>query len=98
MRVVTLSPSRPASGRSLTEKVMESVGGSTGLALIGWITSRIADRVGDRGLLEPGDGDDVAGLGALDRQPLEAAEGEQLGEPRMLDHPAVRARWPSPAC
>ena len=39
MRLVTLSPSRPASGESFTEKVMDNVGGSTGLALIGWITS-----------------------------------------------------------
>ena len=33
MRLVTLSPSRPASGESFTEKVMERVGGSTGVGI-----------------------------------------------------------------
>lgn len=32
MREVTLSPSRPANGESLTEKVMARVGGSIGCA------------------------------------------------------------------
>ena len=39
MREVTLSPSRPASGESLIEKVMAKVGGSIGCALIDWLTS-----------------------------------------------------------
>ena len=47
---------------------------------------------GDRGLGQPGDGDDVAGLGLLDRLPLEAAEGEELGQPRGLDDGAVAAQ------
>ena len=40
-------------------------------------------------MLEAGDGDDVARLGALDRHAFEAAEGEQLGEPAFLDEHAV---------
>ena len=39
MRLVTLSPSRPASGLELIEKVMASVGGSTGIAGIGSVTA-----------------------------------------------------------
>jgi hypothetical protein len=41
-----------------------------------------AERVGDRGLGEAGDGDDVAGARLLDPQPLEPAIGQQLGQPR----------------
>ena len=51
-----------------------------------------ADRVGDRRLSEPGDGDDVARPGLLDRPPLEPAIGLQFGQPRLLDHPAVAAQ------
>ena len=91
MRLVTLSPSRPASGESLIEKVMERVGGSIGMVGIGVATIVIGDRVGDGRLGQAGDGDDVAGVGLLDRHPLEAAEGQQLGEARMLDDAAVRA-------
>ena len=51
MRVVTLSPSVPASGESLTEKVMASVGGSTGWPASGPLDGLVADRVGHgRGL------------------------------------------------
>ena len=53
MRVVTLSPSRPASGQSLTEKVMARVGGSTGWRGSGSVDVRLADRVGDGGVLRP---------------------------------------------
>jgi len=38
MRDVTLVPSRPASGLSLTEKVIASVGGSIGSAASGVVT------------------------------------------------------------
>ena len=82
MRLVTLSPSRPASGLSLTEKVMARVGGSIGCGGERRLDHGIAERVGDGGLGQAGDGDDVAGLGLLDRHALDAAEGEQLGQPR----------------
>ena len=39
MRDVTLLPSRPASGLSLTEKVIAKVGGSIGSAASGVVTS-----------------------------------------------------------
>ena len=39
MRLVTLSPSVPASGESLTRKVIDSVGGSIGWAGSGSVTS-----------------------------------------------------------
>ena len=62
-RLVTLSPSVPASGLSLTEIVIARVGGSIGCACSGSSTSSAAERVGDGGLLQPGDGDDVARFG-----------------------------------
>src|SRR5690606_40486076 len=40
------------------------------------IDLRMADRVGDARLREPGDGHDVSGHALVDRLPLEAAEGE----------------------
>ena len=40
----------------------------------------VAQRVGDGGVLQPGDGDDVAGFGALHRHARQAAEGQQLGD------------------
>ena len=93
-RLVTLSPSVPASGESLTMKVIDTVGGS-----IGWACERLghlerAERVGDRALRQPGDGDDVAGLGLLDRLALDAAEGEDLGDAALLDDVAVLRRAP----
>ncbi len=50
-----------------------------------------ADRVGDGGLGEAGDGDDVAGLGLLDRPPLQPAERQELGQPRLSRSPCRRA-------
>ena len=88
-RLWTLSPSWPASGPSLMRKVIDSVGGSIGCAAIGLGHLGCADRVGDGGLGEAGDGDDVAGLGFVDRQALEAAEGEHLGDAALLDDLAV---------
>ena len=43
-------------------------------------------------LVKPGDGDDVAGLGLVDRLPLEAAEGQHLGDAALLDQLAVARR------
>src|SRR5690606_23620301 len=47
------------------------------------------ERVGDGRLGQPGDGDDVARLGALDRHALEPAVGENLGRAAFLDGIAV---------
>jgi uncharacterized protein with von Willebrand factor type A (vWA) domain len=60
MRLVTLSPSVPASGESLTRKVMASVGGSIGCADQRRSTSG-AQMVSERSPSQAGDGDDVAG-------------------------------------
>ena len=88
-RLVTLSPSVPASGLSLTMKDMVTVGGSIGCACSGSVTDGIAERVGDGALGQAGDGDDVARLRLVDRLALEAAEGEDLGDAAGLDQRAV---------
>ena len=80
MRLVTLSPSVPASGELLTMNDIDTVGGSIGCAGSGVSTRGIAEGVGDGALGQAGDGDDVAGFGLLDRRALEAAEGEDLGD------------------
>ena len=84
-RLCTLSPSRPASGESFTEMVIARVGGSIGCAGIGVIDRDVAERVGDGGVLETRDGDDVAGFGALHRHAGQAAEGQQLGDAGAFD-------------
>ena len=55
------------------------------------VDGRIAQRVGDRRLRDAGDGDDVAGLGEIHGRPLQAAEGQHLGDARGLDQRAVAA-------
>ena len=50
---------------------------------------RVAERVGDGALRQAGDGDDVARLRLVDRLPLEAAEGEDLGDAAVFDQRAV---------
>ena len=44
-----------------------------------------AQRVGDVEFLEPGNGDDIAGLGLLDRRALDAAKCENLRHPALFD-------------
>ncbi len=90
-RLVTLSPSVPASGLSLTEKVIDRVGGSIGWACSGSTSSGRAQGVGDVELLQAGDGDDVAGLGLVDRRALDAAEGEDLRD-AAVSRPGCRCR------
>ena len=90
-RLCTLSPSWPAKGPSLMRNVIESVGGSTGWAGSGSGRRRVAQRVGDVRLLHAGDGDDVAGLGQLDRGALQSAEGQDLLHAEGLDQVAVAA-------
>ena len=69
---------------------MASVGGSIGLAGIGVSTSMSHSVSATVAFVRPGDGDDVAGFGALDRHAREAAEGQQLGRARALDHACPR--------
>ena len=47
MRLVTLVPSRPAIGESLTAKRIDSVGGSIGCACSGSVTVGVAIVFGD---------------------------------------------------
>ena len=93
-RLVTLSPSVPASGESLTRKDMVTVGGSIGWAGSGSVVLGRAEGVGDGALREAGDGDDVAGLAVVDRLALQAAEGQDLGDAAVLDAPCRRGRAP----
>ena len=51
-----------------------------------------AKGVGDGGLGQPGDGDDITGLGALYRLPFEATEGEDFGGAPCLQLAAVHAQ------
>ena len=69
----------------MTEKVIAKVGGSIGSAEQGLGNFGRADRVGDIGQSQTGNGDDVARLGLLDRTAVEAAECLQLGQSRLLD-------------
>ncbi len=50
---------------------------------------RRAQRVRDEGFRQAGDGDDVAGEAFLDRRPLQAAEGQHLGDAALFDQFAV---------
>jgi hypothetical protein len=88
MRLVTLSPSVPASGESFTRNVIASVGGSIGCAAIG-VDFRAHNGVGDVRLRQAGDGDDIARAGFIDRLPLKAAEGEHLGDAAVFQQFAV---------
>ena len=89
MRLVTLSPSRPASGLSLTEKVMASVGGS-----IGW-AGRALSTAGSQMvsatvvLVRPAMATMSPASRLVDADALQAAEGQQLGDAARLDHLAV---------
>ena len=68
---------------------MAMVGGSIGWAGRASVDLQRAEGVGDGGLGEAGDGDDVAGRGLVDRLALQAAEGQQLGDAAALDLLAV---------
>ena len=50
----------------------------------------IGNRVGDGGLRKPGERDDIAGLGFIDRHAFEAAKCEDLRRAAFLDDLAVR--------
>ena len=89
MRPVTLSPSVPASGESLTRNVIASVGGSIGCAGIGVSTDGSQIVIGDGRVRQPGDGDDVAGFRLVDRYAFKTAERQHLGDAAGLDQLAV---------
>ena len=93
-RLVTLSPSVPASGESLTRNDMATVGGSIGWACSGSVTSSAQKVSATVALGQARDGDDVARLAELDRLALDAAEGEDLGDAPLLDEARRRARAP----
>ena len=89
-REVTLSPSRPASGLSLTEKFIARVGGSIGSDGSASVTSGAqivsATVVSARpatAMMSPAR---ASSVGAA----LDAAIGQQLGQPRLLDGAARR--------
>ena len=102
MRLVTLVPSVPASGESLTRKVIDSVGGSIGWAGSGAVTSgaqmvwaTVASGSPARETMSPA----VASSRATRSSPRKAST---FVHPALLDQPAVmvehldrlvRARW-----
>ena len=56
---------------------------------IGVVTVRSHSVSATVAVFQAGDGDDVAGFGALHRHPRQAAEGQQLGDAGLLDDFAV---------
>ena len=86
---MTLSPSVPASGESLTRNIIASVGGSIGCAGSGSVTSGAQMVWATVASGNPAIDDDVSGIALVDRHALEAAEGEHLGGAALLDQPAV---------
>ena len=88
-RLCTLSPSLPASGESLMRNVIAKRRRIDRLRRQRLRHLRRAERVRHGRLRQPGDGDDVAGLGLLDGGALEAAEGQHLGDAALLDQLAV---------
>ena len=89
MRLVTLVPSRPAIGESLTAKRHRQRRRIDRLGVDRLADRRVGDGVGDGGDGEAGDGDDVARFGALDRHALKPAEGHDLRRAAVLDDLAV---------
>ena len=95
MRPVTLSPSVPASGKSLTRNTMASVGGLIGCAgsgcVDGWMRRWSWRRWPPAG---PARRDDVAGFRLLDRHALEPAERQHLGDATSVRLAYRRGRAP----
>ena len=90
MREVTLLPSRPASGLSLTAKVIaRSADRPAGVQRLGHLER--ADRVGDGGLGQPAMAMMSPASASSIGTALEAAEGQELGEAGLLDHACRRA-------
>ena len=85
MRAVSSLPSVPASGDVLMPIVIDRLGSSTcsGSSAIGVL--RVGQGLADGDVLEAGDGDDVAGTGALGGDALERLGDEELGDLGVLD-------------
>jgi len=73
--------------RELIEDTKEAVGDRCAVA----VRFCADELIGDGGLTQPGYVNDVAGPCLLDRPSLEAAIGQELGQPRLLDRPTVTA-------
>ena len=94
MRLVTLSPSVPASGRIVDDERHGDGRRIDRLGLDRNVVLGRAEGVGHRALHEARDGDDVARLAEFDRLALEAAEGEDLGHPAGFDQLALAVDAP----
>ena len=88
-RLVTLSPSVPASGLIVDDEGHRDGRRIDRLRRAAARRPPGAERVGDGALGQAGDGDDVARLGVVDRLALDAAEGEDLRDAAVLDQLAV---------
>ena len=93
-RLVTLSPSVPASGESLTRKVIERVGGSIGWAVSGSVTSGAQKVSATVPWVRPAMATMSPASRLLDRLALDAAKGQNLRNSPLLDHAAARERAP----
>ena len=86
-RDVTYCPSRPAIGDVLTPKTIDTVGSSIAIGGMAIAVLDVGDRLADRDVLDAGQADDVAGGGLLNVDALQAVEGIELGDLRLLDVP-----------
>ena len=89
-RLWTLSPSRPAIGAVVDAEAHRQRRRVDRAGVERSADRRVGDGVGNGGVDQARDGDDVARLGALDGHALEPAEGEDLGRAAFLDELAVR--------
>ena len=70
------------------------VGGSIGTRDNRFGHGNIAQRIGNGGLAEAGDSDDVARAGFIDRHALQTAEGQNFGDAALLDQLPVVGHAP----
>ena len=84
-RAVSFLPLRPASGEVLTPIVIDRLGSSTSKAGSGRGSSGVGQRLPDRDLGKPRDGDDVAGASFVDRDPVQRDRAQQLADLHPLD-------------
>jgi hypothetical protein len=74
-------------GDVLTPKIIDTVGSSYRNRRNPHVVLGIADRFADGDALNAGEADDVAGGGLFDFRALQAIEGKQLGDLRLLNGP-----------
>jgi hypothetical protein len=90
MRAVSLWPlTLPMSGEVLVPIVIEMAGSSTVMVGSGRTSFGVGEGLTDGDVLEAGDGDDVAGAGALGRVAVERLGDEQLGDAHVADGAVV---------